>query len=48
MARRSIQQWKEKPRYALFSGGGFDPKIETVAEDDGVLLIGAKELFRAD
>lgn len=42
------QQWKEKPRYAIFSGGGFDPKLAAVAEDEGVLLIGAKELFRAD
>ncbi len=41
-------EWKERPRYAVFSGGGFDSKLEAVAEEEGVLLIGAKQLFRDD
>jgi hypothetical protein len=39
---------RRKPRYAIFSGGEFDPRLEAVVEDEGVLLIGAQELFSAD
>ncbi len=38
-------EWKLKPRYAMFSGGRFDASLEAVAKEEGVLLIGAKELY---
>ncbi len=41
-------QWKQKTRLAIFSGEGFDSKLEAVAEEEDVLLIGARELFRTD
>lgn len=41
-------EWKERPRYVLFSGGDFDPKLKAVAEDEGVLLIGIRQLFATD
>ncbi len=39
--------WKDRPRYAIFSGGSIDPRLQAVAEDEGVLLIGVRQLFEA-
>lgn len=38
-------EWKRKPRYALFSAGGFEEKLVTMAKEQDVLLIGAEELY---
>jgi hypothetical protein len=37
--------WKSNARYALVSVGGFERKLVLAAKDQGVLLIGAEELF---
>lgn len=38
-------EWKQHPRYALFSAGEFEDRLVQAASDQGVLLIGAKELY---
>lgn len=38
-------EWKKNPRYVLFSAGKFEEKLVQAARDQGVLLIGADELF---
>ncbi len=37
--------WKAAPRFALFSAGGFEARLVSAAEQHGVLLTGAEELF---
>ena len=39
------EAWKNRPRYALFSAGEFEDRLVQAAENEEVLLIGAKELF---
>lgn len=38
-------QWKQSPRYAIFSAGSFDPLLREIARKEGVLLIGAQQLL---
>ncbi|MBI3976813.1 MAG: ATP-binding protein [Chloroflexi bacterium] len=39
------QAWKRNARYALFSAGGFEEKLILAARDQGVLLVGARDLY---
>ena len=39
-------QWKASPRYALFSAGGFTPRLRDLAREESVVLVGPSELFR--
>jgi uncharacterized protein len=38
--------WKDSPRYALFSSGGFTPRLVELAADEQVILVSPTELFR--
>ena len=38
--------WKESPRYALFSSGGFTWRLTELAAGERVILVGPSELFR--
>lgn len=37
--------WKRHQRYVLFSEGGYEERLHEVAKSQGVLLIGARELY---
>ena len=39
-------RWKAKPRYVLFSAGGFTQRLVDLAQEQGAILVAPDELFR--
>jgi hypothetical protein len=45
VATTPFGRWHHEPLYALFSAAGFKPRLQQMAQEEGVLLVGPGELF---